>query len=109
MSTPQSQVVVSGTIATVYEPKSVPGKNQTWLKQEFILEIPGGTKPRKLMVELWGEDNINKYDLEVGLQVKCYLDLESKEHNSRWYTHAQAWKITWEAQPRRSWQPGQNG
>lgn len=109
MSSSRSNIVVEGKIIHVFDPREVPGKQQSWTVQDFVIEMPGGNKPKKLRIELWGEDRINSYDLEEGLNVKCFIDLESKESKdgTKWFTHIQAWKITWEPQPRRSWTPSQ--
>lgn len=93
-----TQLSIEGTIKTVFEPREIQGKDKTWLKQDLVLEIPGGKYTRTLLVELWGEDKINNYDLQPGMKVTAFLDLESKERNGKWFTHAQAWKITWEQQ-----------
>lgn len=81
------------------------GKKGKWEKQDFLLETPG-QYPKKVCLSLWGEQNINKYDLEVGLEVTAHIDLESREHSGRWYTEARAFKVEWTAQARK-WQPGQ--
>ena len=96
-----NQLSVEGTIKQVFEPREIPGKDKTWLKQDFLIEIPGTKFSKTLLVEIWGEDKINKYDLQPGLKVTAHLDLESKERNGKWFTHAQAWKITWDASQRK--------
>lgn len=76
------------------------GKKGPWAKQEFILELPG-QYPKKVCLALWGEDKINNYDLQVGLEVTAHIELESREHNGRWFTEVKAWKIEWTAEARK--------
>lgn len=95
---------IKGKILQILPTQTGMGKKGAWHKQEFILDI-GGQYSKKLCLSLWGEELINKYDLEPGLEITAHLDLESREHNGRWYTEARAWKIEWSAQARK-WQPG---
>ena len=95
---------IKGKIVQVLPTQTINGKNGANHKQEFILET-GGQYPKKVCISLWGEQKINKYDLEVGLVISVYIDAESREHNGKWYTELKAWKISWDSQARK-WQPG---
>ncbi len=80
------------------------GKKGMWHKQDFVIEQPG-TYPKPVCLSLWGEELINKYDLKTGLTVTAHINLESREYNGRWYTEVRAWKLTWEPQTERKWEP----
>jgi hypothetical protein len=96
---------LKGKIIQVLPIQSGVGKNsKPWSKQDFILEIPGNF-PKKVCLSLWSEEKINKYDLEPGLEVTASIEIESRENNGRWYTEIRAWKITWNAQAVRKWEP----
>lgn len=84
---------VKGKIILVMDPKAI-GQKGT-LKQEFVIETPG-QYPKKVCLSLWGEDKINKYDLQKGLEITASVDIESRESNGRWYTEIKAYKITWD-------------
>jgi len=101
-------VEVTGKITRVFEVITGNGRKGTWSKQEFILEQPG-QYPKPLCLQLWGEDLITKYDLTVGLTVTAHINLESREHMGRWYTDVRCWKLTWDKQQKREWQPGGEG
>lgn len=98
---------VKGKVLQVLEIQKGSGKKGVWEKQDFLLD-QGGQYPKKLCISLWGQANIDKYDLEPGLEITAHLELESREYNGKWYTEARAWKIEWTAQARR-WQPGAPG
>lgn len=72
-----------------------------WSKQDFVVET-GGQYPKKCALALWGEDKINQYDLQPGLEATFHIELESREYNGRWYTEARAWKIEWTADARQA-------
>jgi hypothetical protein len=93
---------LKGKITKVMPVQTGQGKKGPWSKQEFILEMPG-QYPKNVALSLWGEEKINKYDLEVGLEVTASIEIESRENNGRWYTEIRAWKIQWTEQPSRKW------
>lgn len=72
-----------------------------WNKLDFVVET-GGQYPKKVALTLWGEDKINQYDLQPGLEATFHIELESREYNGRWYTEARAWKIEWTADARKA-------
>jgi hypothetical protein len=84
-------VDLAGKIIQVLPEQSGQGKNGTWRKQEYILEIPG-TYPKKLCFNIWGE-KIDQFRLQTGMSVKVHFDVESREYNGRWYTEVKAWKV----------------
>lgn len=95
---------ITGKIVNVMQVVTGNGKKGMWSKQDFVIELPGNY-PKKVCMSLWGEEMINKYDLTIGLTVTAHVNLESREYNGRWYTEVRAWKLTWEAQTDRKWQP----
>ncbi|MCF2445897.1 DUF3127 domain-containing protein [Dyadobacter sp. CY345] len=82
---------LTGTVIALLPEVSGQGKNGTWRKQEFILEIPS-QYPKKVCISLWG-DKIDQAGLKVDDAVTASIDVESREYNSRWYTEVKAWKI----------------
>ena len=82
---------ITGEVIDVLDEESGEGKNGTWRKQQFIIEIPG-QYPKQVCVIQWG-DNIDKFGIKVGETVTAHIDLQSREFNKRWYTDVKAWKI----------------
>lgn len=90
---------ITGKVIQLLPLQTGQGSKGEWRKQEFILETPG-QYPKRVAMSLWGAELINKYDLETGMDVKAFINLESKEYNGRWYTEVRCWKI--ETDSRRS-------
>ncbi|WP_025762640.1 DUF3127 domain-containing protein [Dyadobacter tibetensis] len=82
---------LTGTVIALLPEVSGQGKNGTWRKQEFVIEIPS-QYPKKVCVSLWG-DKIDQAALQVDDTVTASVDIESREYNSRWYTEVKAWKV----------------
>ncbi|GAB2782606.1 DUF3127 domain-containing protein [Rhabdobacter roseus] len=82
---------LTGAVISLLPEVSGQGKNGTWRKQEFVLEIPA-QYPRKVCITMWG-DKIDQFNLKVGDSVTASIDIESREYNGRWYTEVKAWKV----------------
>lgn len=88
---PTMDLKLTGTVVQVLNEQTGQGKNGTWRKRNFILEIPGKF-PKKVCVTQWG-DNIDQHAVEEGLQVTAWVDIQSREYNGNWYTDVKAWKV----------------
>lgn len=82
---------VKGRVVQLLPLQSGMGKKGPWKKQEFILETQS-QYPKKICFSIWG-DKVDQFNLATGDLVNVFVDLESREYNSRWYTEARAWKI----------------
>ena len=94
---------ITGQVIDILAEQSGEGKNGTWRKQEFILEIPG-QYPKQVCVVQWG-DAIDKAGLQNGETITAHIDIQSREYNGRWYTDVKAWKIEREAEGQRGGPP----
>lgn len=56
-----------------------------WTKKSIVAET-FGQYPRKVKMDLFGENRINSNPLTVGQSYKFLVDAESREFNGRWYT-----------------------
>ena len=77
-----------------------------WSVQSFILETQE-QYPRKVCVELFGEERIKANPLVLDEIVTVNFDIESREFNGRWYTSVRAWRVQAGAVPQATAQPTQ--
>lgn len=82
---------ITGKVVNILPLVKGQGRNGEWRKQEFILETPG-QYPKQVCLSLWG-DKIDESGLTQGEEIKAMIDIQSREHNGRWYTEVRAWKI----------------
>ena len=75
--------IQSGTSATT---------GKTWQSLTFIIETIENY-PRKVAIELFGEQRIKDNPVEIDQVYTISFDLESREFNGRWYTSARAWQV----------------
>ncbi|WP_018127575.1 DUF3127 domain-containing protein [Balneola vulgaris] len=84
-------IKLQGKVADILQEQSGQGKNGTWRKRDFILEMPG-KYPKKVCITQWGE-NIDTQAVEKGATVTVSVDIQSREYKGNWYTDVKAWKV----------------
>ena len=82
---------IKGKIIQELQLQTGTSKKGTWQKQEYILETQS-EYPKKVCIAVWG-DKIDQLNLGVGDEATVSFQLESREHNGRWYTEVRAWKV----------------
>lgn len=95
---------VVGTVISVLPAKQGTSKaGKEWKTQDFIIETHD-QYPRKVCINVFGADKIDKFGIAEGQSVKVGFNLESREFNGNWFTTIGAWKIDHEAggQPSRN-------
>lgn len=63
-----------------------------WKVQSYIVETLE-QYPRKVCVEVFGEDRIKNNPCNIDDIVTVSFDIESREYNGRWYTSIRAFRI----------------
>lgn len=63
-----------------------------WKLAQYLLETEE-QYPKKVCVEIFGEERIQKLSLIVGDRVSLNVDVESREFNGRWYTSVRAYGL----------------
>lgn len=83
------ELKVSGKIFAVLPTQTGSGKNGDWAKQDVILETEG-QYPKKICLSFWG-DKVSK-SFKEGQSLVAHINIESREHNGKWYTDIKVWK-----------------
>ena len=84
----------TGKIIAVLEKKSGVSKaGNEWAKQEYVIEETTGQYPKKVCFEVFGEDKISQFNIQVGQTLKVDLNIDSREWQGRWFNQIQAWRI----------------
>jgi hypothetical protein len=84
---------ITGKLISVLPLESGTSKSgKDWKKQGFILETPG-QYPKQICLQAWGDrvDDVEK--LTTGDTLNCFIDIESREYNQKWYTDVKVYKI----------------
>jgi len=82
---------IQGKVIATFEIQSGESTRGTWKKREFLIETFAKV-PKKVNLCLRG-DMVDSVQINAGDSLKVSIDLESREHNGRWFTEVRAWKI----------------
>ena len=85
---------ITGRIIAVMEKRS--GQSQrsgnSWASQDYVIETHE-QYPRRCLFNVFGEDKINEYNLQIGSEVTVSFDINAREYNGRWYNDIRAWRV----------------
>lgn len=70
----------------------------SWKMQEFVIETVE-QYPRKCMFNVFGEDRLREFNIQVGETLTVSFDIDAREYNGRWYNDIRAWKVVRGAAP----------
>lgn len=84
-------IQLQGKVVQILDEQSGEGKNGSWRKRNFILEMPG-KYPKKVCITQWG-DNIDQQAVQIGVDITASVDIQSREYHGNWYTDVKAWRI----------------
>ncbi len=84
---------LSGKIIAVLEPKGGVSKTgNAWKVQEYVLETHD-QYPRRMCFDVFGEDKINQFNIQVGEELTVSFDIDAREWQGRWFNSIRAWKV----------------
>jgi hypothetical protein len=87
------KLILNARLVQVLPIQSGTSSKGVWTKQDFIVET-FEQYPKKVCINVWGDAKIAQLaSIHIGATVNAYLNLSSREYNSRWYTEIQAWKL----------------
>lgn len=82
---------IQGKVLKVFDIQTGESARGTWKKREFLVET-FSKLPKKINLCMRG-DAVDTYNIQEGESLRINIDLESREHNGRWYTEVRAYKI----------------
>lgn len=65
---------------------------QTWMSQQYVLEVPG-MYPKRMVFEVFGEDKIKSFNVQVGMEATVSFEIDAHEYNGRWFNEVRAWNV----------------
>ena len=85
---------LTGKVIAILQPRS--GVSQRtgnqWMTQEYVIEVPG-QYPKKMLFNLFGEDRIKQFNIQMGEEITVSFDIDAREYNGRWFNDIRAFNI----------------
>lgn len=86
---------ITGKIIVVQEARS--GTSQrtgnAWMSQEYVIEWTEGQYPRHCNFNVFGEDRIKQFNIQIGKTYTISIDIDAREYQGRWYNDIRAWRV----------------
>ena len=91
---------LTGKIIAVMEARSgiSARTGNPWMTQEYVIEVPG-TYPRRCVFNIFGEDRIKQFNIQVGEELTVQFDIDAREYNGKWYNDIRAYNVVRQQQP----------
>lgn len=85
---------IQGKIIWQSEPRSGVSKRSgsNWKSQDFVIETHE-QYPKKCIFTVFGEDRLNKFNIQVGGEYTVSVDIDAHEYNGRWFNDIRAWNV----------------
>ena len=79
---------LEGKIEVVLKPKSGVSQRGPWKSQVVVMKyfwFPNQQYPSEIVLSIFGEERIDRWNLEVNDEVKVRYHAEAREYNGQWY------------------------
>ena len=79
---------LEGKIKVVLKPKSGVSQRGPWKSQVVVMKyfwFPNQQYPSEIVLSIFGEERIDRWNLEVNDEVKVRYHAEAREYNGQWY------------------------
>ena len=63
-----------------------------WKMQDFVIEETMGQFPKRMVFNVFGEENLTRFNIQEGQELTVSFDINAREYNGRWYTSIRGWK-----------------
>lgn len=69
-----------------------------WKTQDYVIEETMGQFPKRMAFNVFGEENISRFNIQVGQELTVSFDINAREYNGRWYNDIRVWNVAPAAQ-----------
>lgn len=90
MSTCKGKVIALGEVQKGASKKD---SAKEWSSQQFVVEEEAERYPEHWVMDIFGEDDIAKFDVHVGDVVEVSYDSRYSEKNGKYYASNRPWKV----------------
>ena len=84
---------LQGKIIAALDVKTGTSARGEWKVQEFVLETVDGQFSRKMVFSVFGEDRLQRFNIQVGQDVNVSFDIDAREYNGRWFNSIRAYDV----------------
>lgn len=83
---------IQGKVTNILPMRSGVSARGEWKSQEFVIATEE-QYPKMVCFQVFGEDRINSFALQLGEVVKVSFDISAHEYQGRFFNSINAWKV----------------
>lgn len=83
---------IQGKVTNILPMRSGVSARGEWKSQEFVITTEE-QYPKMVCFQVFGEDRINSFALQIGEAVKVSFDISTHEYQGRFFNSINAWKV----------------
>ena len=85
----------TGRIIKVLEPRGGVSSRtgNPWKTQDFVIEETVGQYPKRMLFNVFGEDNLARFNIQEGQELTVSFDINAREYNGRWFNDIRVWAV----------------
>lgn len=83
---------LQGRVIAETEERAGTSARGEWKLKGYVIETHD-TYPRKMMFEVFGEERLRRFNVQVGQEVLVSFDIDAREYNGRWYNSIRAFDV----------------
>lgn len=84
---------IQGKIITAFEPRSGESARGKWMTQDFLLETQDGQFSHRMLFNVFGEERLQRFGIQEGMEVTVSFDINAREWNGRWFNDVRAFDV----------------
>lgn len=83
---------LQGKIIVALPARSGVSARGEWKAQDFVVETHDSF-PKKMVFSVFGEDRLQRFNIQVGDEVLVSFDIDAREYNGRWFNSIRAYDV----------------
>ena len=83
---------LQGKVIAETQERSGTSARGEWKVKGFVIETHD-SYPRKMMFEVFGEERLRRFNIQVGQEVLVSFDIDAHEYNGRWFNSIRAFYV----------------
>ena len=85
----------TGRIIKVLEPRGGVSSRtgNPWKTQDFVIEETVGQYPKRMVFNVFGEENLSRFNIQEGQELTVSFDINAREYNGRWFNDIRVWNV----------------
>src|SRR3712207_8272097 len=83
---------LQGKVIAALEPRRGTSARGEWVVQSFVIETHDAY-PKKMVFEVFGEERLQRFNIQVGQEVNVSFDIDAHEYQGRWFNSIRAFDV----------------